>query len=77
MPVIPALTFAGRPLSGRSRRAGGKLTITMAARQISPPATMLGVRRSPSAMATPTGSTVETSAATGATTLIGAAAKPA
>ena len=53
------------------------LTMTMATRQISPPATMLAVRRSPPAMATPTGSTVETSAATGATTLIGAAAKPA
>ena len=53
------------------------LTRTMATRQISPPATMPEVRRSPPAIAMPTGSTVETSAATGATTLIGAAAKPA
>ena len=53
------------------------LTMTMAARQISPTGDLVAVRRSPPAMATPTGSTVETSAATGATTLIGAAAKPA
>ena len=53
------------------------LTRTMATRQIIPPAIMLAVRRSPPAIATPTGSTVEMSAATGATTLIGAAAKPA
>ena len=53
------------------------LTRTMATRQTRPPATMLLVGRSPPAMATPTGSSVETSAATGATTLIGAVAKPA
>jgi len=53
------------------------LTPAMATRQISPPASIRAVRRSPPAIAMPTGSTVETNAATGATTLIGAAAKPA
>ncbi|HMD22493.1 MAG TPA: hypothetical protein VKH61_00225 [Streptosporangiaceae bacterium] len=53
------------------------LTSTIATRQIKPPAITAGASRSPPAMATPAGRTAETRAATGATTLIGAAAKPA
>ena len=48
-----------------------------ATRQIRPPAITVAAGRSPPTIATPTGSTAETSAATGATTLIGAVAKPA
>ena len=56
---------------------GSALTSTIAARQATAPAMTGAPGRSPPAIATPTGSTVETSADTGATTLIGALAKPA
>jgi len=56
---------------------GSALTRMIAARQMRAPAITTAVGRSPPAIATPTGSTVETSADTGATTLIGALAKPA
>ncbi len=52
------------------------LTSTTATRQISPPATTPGPGRSPCATATQSGSSVEASADTGATTLIGATEKP-
>src|SRR6185437_938787 len=71
-PFVPILSW--RPATGP---ADGMLTRTMAARQIRPPAAIGAVTCSPPATATPTGSTAETSAATGATVLIGAAAKPA
>ena len=76
-PAQPAGGPGGGPGVGPVRPAGGMLTSTMATRQMRPPATMLAVGRSPPAIAMPSGSIVETSAATGATTLIGAAAKPA
>jgi len=53
------------------------LTRTTATRQVRPPAITVAAGRSPPAIATPTGSSAETRAATGATTLIGAEAKPA
>ena len=88
---MPATTPYPRPRSvvGRPGMAGPAgnaacppvssppaLTSTIAARQATAPAITDGPGRKPPAIATPTGSTVDTSADIGATTLIGARANP-
>src|SRR4029077_13453907 len=68
---VPA-AFAG-PRAGVPR---SRLTSTVAIRHTAAPMYTSTPRCSPDATATPTGSTVDTSADTGATTLIGPAARP-